>query len=137
MKSYYEEQDEITERKGKYYQEHREDKTAYQKQYYQEHKEERKRYQKQYHQEHREEAKRYQKQRREKRVYKKQGDFLKEKLEKKGKSQSWLAKQLDVSRASISYYLGGIYLLRNDSLRKRLCKILNVKPQDLEKLVEK
>jgi hypothetical protein len=133
MKNYYQlarEERKVHDRK--YYQEHREEK----KEYYQEHREEKKAYQKKYRKEHKSDLKKYLKERKEEKPYKKQGDFLAEKLRELEKNQSWLARELGVTKEIISKYIQGIYSPRKIEKRKRLCRILKIKYSDLEKLVE-
>lgn len=116
--------------KAKYRREHKVELSAYQKQYRAEHTEE----QKAYRETHKEGIKSYKKRKIERGIYKRKGEFLKGRLEELGKNQSWLAKQLGVTTQSISSYLRGIYLPKNENL-KNLCRILRIKPKDLEDIL--
>ena len=120
-----------------YYERNKEKRKRYQKQYRQEHKDESRRYQKQYYREHKDESRRYYQERKKERRYKKQGDFLKEKLKELNKNQSWLARELGVTKESVSKYIRGIYFPKKIEKRKELCRILRIKYSDLEKMLER
>ncbi len=107
--------------------------------YSQKHKEEMREYQRKYKEKHKEETAEYQRKYREKRKikrpYGKLGGFLKDKLEELGKNQSWLARELGVSREIVSKYIKGVYFPREIGRGEELCRILNIKYSDLEKIL--
>jgi len=93
-------------------------------------------YQRRYYREHKEKLREYRQERGKNPPYKQVGGFLRKAPEDLNENQSWLAKQLGISRERVSKYLKGVYLPKKASVKEKLCRVLKIKNKDLESLID-